>query len=203
MEHKVMAFDIEILNAIPNRDGRREPGIGYARDWDDHKGMDIACIAVWDYCTDMPLVICKDNLETMRQMAAVYDVIVGFNTVKFDNRILAAHGIEFHPLAQQYDILREFWILDGLDPDRFDPATHGGYKLDICAQVNFGIGKSGDGATAPINWQRGKIGEVVSYCIRDVILTKRLFDIVLSGEYIGHPKTNQSVKLRHPFGWEF
>jgi RNase H-like protein len=200
---KVMAFDIEILNAIPNRDGRREPGINYAQGWTDYIGQGIAVIGVWDYVHNMPVVICDDNLEGMHHYAETYDLFVSYNGINFDNKVLAAHGIRFGSQAQHYDILRELWIADGFDPDRPDFRSPGGYKLDDCAMANFGIGKSGDGAMAPIDWQRGKIGQVISYCLRDIGLTVRLFDRIVETGEMKHPKTGKAIKLRHPFGRKF
>jgi hypothetical protein len=199
LSRKILVYDIEILNAIPDRGGYREPGIKYAEGWHDHRGMGIAVIGVWDYVHNMPVVICDDNLEGMRHYAETYDLVVTFNGVNFDNKVLAAHGIQFGSQAQHYDILRELWIADGFDPDRPDFRSPGGYKLDDCARVNFGTGKTGTGANAPIDWQRGRIGKTVSYCLADVMLTARLFDLIQLTSEIKHPRTGNVQRLRHPW----
>lgn len=198
---KTLIWDIEILNAIPERDGSRPyeaEGIKYAGGFLDHANLGIACIGVWDYVSEMPMVFCADNLDEFVKMADSYDVVVGFNSINFDSRVLYAANVGFSVSGTQYDILRELWISDGLDPENFNPRTHGGYGLDACSQVNFGIGKSGNGAMAPVDWQRGKIGSVISYCLRDVMLTKALFDQIWKGVEIKNPKTGRWAKLPNP-----
>jgi hypothetical protein len=197
---KVLIWDCEIVRAIPERDGSRplkSEGIEYCAGWDDFDHLGISTVGVWDCVSDMPLVFCADNIYKFADMANAYDRIVGFNSVRFDTELIKATGqdaFHFAPKAQ-YDILRELWIHDGLDPDDFDPKTHVGYSLQACAKANFGIGKSGDGASASIDWQRGQVGRVITYCLRDVMLTHRLFERIMRQEGIVHPKTGKIVHL--------
>lgn len=73
-----------------------------------------------------------------------------------------------------------------------------GYGLDATCEVNFGINKTGNGAHAPVAWQRGRFGEVVDYCINDIKLTKVLFDHVLAVKPIIDPKDGRSLSLSVP-----
>ena len=62
-----------------------------------------------------------------------------------------------------------------------------GYGLDACCNAN-GIGsKTGNGALAPIDWQQGRIGSVIDYCLQDIKLTEQLFRIILGYGWILNP----------------
>ncbi len=47
---------------------------------------------------------------------------------------------------------------------------------------------------------RKTYGKVISYCLRDCLLTKRLFDLIVERGEIKHPKyLGEVIKLRNPF----
>ncbi len=48
----MLIYDIEIRNAIPDRNGATEPGVQYCEGWEDHRGMGIAVIGCYDYAAD-------------------------------------------------------------------------------------------------------------------------------------------------------
>lgn len=204
---RIMIFDTETIRPVLPKGETAIEGIQYAKDWKDYVGMGIAVIGAWDYLDHMPLVytgldvgtVPGDNFRSFQARIWNVNTFVTFNGHNFDGPLLAANHLPLPEDAGHYDILRELWLSDGLDPDHYVEETHSGYGLDACAKVNFGIGKSGDGVNAAIKWQMGKIGEVITYCLRDVMLTKRLFDQVLIGAPIVHPKTGKATILRHPF----
>ena len=117
--------------------------------------------------------------------------------------MVGASGIQI-PNHQNYDLLRELWAADGLDPDRFNPKRHGGFSLDTCCKANLSAGKSGDGALAPINWQLGFYGEVITYCLRDVMLLRRLVRQAIRNDgELNHPRWDrkgQKIRVRIPEG---
>lgn len=195
---RALIYDIEILNAIPNRDGSKEDGIEYCAGWHDHANMGIAVIGVYDYEEDRARVFCQDNLSAFLDLCSDRDVLVGFNNIPFDNAVIAATlQIPPFPEEQCYDLLRELWMAAGLSPT-FDHNTHGGYGLDETCKRNFGTKKSGNGALAPVLWQQGKIGTVIDYCLNDIRLTKQLFDRVLQTGMLQSPKNGQELALRYP-----
>ena len=71
-------------------------------------------------------------------------------------------------------------------------------NLDALAGMNLGMKKSGHGADAPINWQSGKYGEVIDYCLEDTRITKRLVDKVLRFGSLIDPRTNGKFHIRRP-----
>ena len=195
----VIIYDLEILKAVPNRDGTKEEGIEYCAGWHDHANMGITVLGVYDYLTDRARVFCEDNKqEWMDLINSRGPLCVGFNNIPFDNEVLMSTSGWMAPNERIcYDLLRETWAAAGLGPV-FAPSTHGGFSLDAMVKTNFGTEKSGNGALAPVDWQRGKIGKVIDYCLNDVRLTKQFFDAVIKGESIKNPKNGEPLRLLIP-----
>lgn len=194
-----LVYDLEIINAVPDKNGERLEGIKYCDGWHDHKNMGISVVGCYDYETARYRVFCKDNFDEFQELAKVSDALVSFNGIGFDNKVLDACGL---PLLRNgenyYDILRELWLADGLGPE-FAYQTHTGYGLNEVARVNLNAGKTGHGAIAPVDWQRGNVGRVIDYCLEDVRLTKRLFDRILATRGLRSPKRrSRFLEMRKP-----
>jgi hypothetical protein len=96
------------------------------------------------------------------------------------------------PTALCYDTLAELWVAAGLGRT-FAGAKHGGFSLDRAAEVNFGKHKTGNGAFAPVDWQRGNIGTVIDYCLEDVRLTRLLFERMSRDGFAIDPRDGRSI----------
>ncbi len=190
----MIIYDCEIIRAIPPKDGNRLEDIEYCEGWDDHAGMGISVIGVYDYASDRYRVFCKDNFDEFQALVDSADLIVGYNSLKFDNQLCAANSLKV-PNEKSYDLLVEIWEAHGL-ASVFQYPSHVGYSLDAVAQANFGDSKTGNGAMAPVLWQQGKIGQVIDYCLQDVRLTKRLMDQVINTEKLISPLTGKEVEVQ-------
>lgn len=192
---KALIYDIEIVNAVPGKEPRIN-GIKYCAGWNDHTNMGVSVIGAYDYHEDRYRVFCADAFDQFAELAA-NRLCVGFNSIKFDNAVIAACGIRVIPDSDSYDLLREMWIAAGIgNGDPFNFKLHGGYGLDATCERNFGTKKTGNGALAPVLWQQGKYGQVIDYCLNDVKLTKQLFDRVLERQSIISPKDGSRLMLR-------
>lgn len=195
-----LIYDIEIAKAIQSRGESRLEYVEYCKGWGDHAGMGISCICAYDYVERSYRVFMKDNMAAFKDLLVNRNLIVGFNSIKFDNEVLLYHpetsGVSLS--LKSYDLLREIWIGVGLNPDKFSPKTHGGYGLDDVCKINFGMLKSGNGALAPVDFQRGNYGGLVDYCLNDVRMTKSLFDRVLETGQILSPKTGEIITIAQP-----
>ena len=197
MPISALIYDIEIVRAIPDRKATRLPGIEYCDGWTDYANMGISVIGAYDYADDRYRVFLEDNLLEFVDLAMGRDILVSYNGIHFDNRVIEhTTGIVF-PDVKCYDILIELWAAAGLGPE-FNYRTHGGYTLDAVSRANGGSPKSGSGALAPVLWQRGRHGEVINYCLSDVKMTKGLFDIVLSRQPLLSPVADAALMLRNP-----
>ena len=179
----MIVLDVEIEKAIPPRANTpREPDIAYCEGWRDYPNMGIACVCTYELATGLSRVFLREELSQLAQYLRGRWT-AGFNTRRFDNRLLAEHGVTLGDV-QHYDMLEAIWRSIGLDPDRFVPATHGGWSLDAVCGATLGVQKSGDGASAPIWWQRGARGRVIDYCLRDVWLEAALLKFILLNGWV-------------------
>lgn len=193
--NEMLIFDAEIVAAIPPRDGEREPGITYCNGWEDFANMGISVVCTYDYGRDAYGVYCDDNKQELKELINLHNVIVGFNSVRFDNVLLAAcWGISI-ARDKSFDILREVWKANDLNPDVFSPKLHGGRSLDAMAAKNGLSAKTGNGALAPVRWQQGKRGDVINYCMNDVYLTRRLMDKVIRHGKLIDSKTGATLHV--------
>lgn len=167
MRLDAVVFDLEIVNAIPQRGEPFVPGIDYCRGWDDHAGMGVAVLVAIDTANSRTHVFLEDNLRKFEQL--VRDrCLIGFNSAAFDDKVLRAAGLD---VTTTYDL--KLQVASAAAKAGADGRAKG-RRLDDLARANLGEGKSGEGALAPIMWQRGERGAVIDYCIHDTWLTARL-----------------------------
>lgn len=190
---RLVVYDCEILNAIPNSltRGAPEEGIKYCKGWGDHEGMGISviCAYVWGqgYRVFLP-----DNASSFAELAGAEDtVLAGYNNKAFDDKLIAAHFKLFTvPETRSYDLLREVRRALGRNPDA---PGHGALALDSLAKANFLPGKAST-ARAAEDWQHGLHGRVIDQCLHDVILTKKLLELALSNR-LRDPETGRKVNV--------
>ena len=222
----MLVYDIEIKNAIQGRGEKKIGGITYCDGWDDHKNMGISTVCVYDYDQDRYRAFGDDNIEEFGELICNHDIIVGFNNIKFDNAVIAAEAAKaegmlgIDPPAQgpdgftasikemldekSYDILVEIWVGAGLGREFKYPGSIG-YSLDAMVKENGtsslpNIGKTGNGAMAPILYQRGEIFNVVDYCLADVWLTKKLLDLIIVDGKLISPRNGKILDIKKPKG---
>ena len=192
----MIIYDIEIENAILGRNEIAKAGINYCAGFHDFPNMGIAVIACYDMERERTRTFLKDNLDDFAALVRSTDCIIGFNNHKFDNKLLMANGISL-PFGKSYDILEEVWKGLGIGTE-YRHETHGGLSLDALVHANFRIRKTGSGAEAPIDWQEGRRGKVIDYCLADVELTRRLLVKIINCGKLKHPKTGIDITIRKP-----
>jgi len=191
-----VVYDAEIIKAIaPKNAADREEGIHYCEGWEDFSNMGVSVLCAYDVQNQMSHVFTQNELHDFLALCQNAKVLIGFNTVRFDNKLLQANGIEI-PEGRSCDLLRLIWQAKGLNADVFIPKTHGGYKLDAVSDANLSMNKIGNGALAPVWWQRGQIGKVITYCLRDVYLTWQLYEKAIGTGYLVDPKFGGFIDLR-------
>ncbi len=188
---RIAVFDCEIKKRIED----------CSKGWQSHDEMGISILCLFDYSTMRYRVFDDHNKEEALKILYGYDLVVGFNTVGFDWNLVKATWpgtptldlptdresltvASDGRLSVDYDILREIWLSLGLNPNRFEPRTHGGYKLDDVAFDTIGMRKTYNGALAPVMFQEGRYADLVDYCLEDVRIEKTLFEFILNHGYV-------------------
>lgn len=182
---KALFYDLEIENCIPQKQKRgqpepvRESGLKYCKGWSDHFGMGLSCLGVYTNTDSEARVFDKHTLWEFFKLCEGADLLVSYNGVHFDNKVISAHGVA--AVAWQHKCFDLRVALLQAAPDlRFKP----GYKLGQICERTLGVGKTGEGALAPVLWQQGRYAEVMDYCLKDTNLVRRLFQHCLEGRPI-------------------
>lgn len=107
------------------------------------------------------------------------DLVVGFNILRFDYRVLRPYT--------QHD-LRRLPTLDIL----VDLTNRLGHrvKLESCARGTLGDAKSGDGKLAVQWFRQGQLQKVIDYCKQDVDIVRRLHE---------HGRNHRHILIRDPY----
>lgn len=166
---KLVAWDLEIKTPVQNcSDG-----------WEGARRGDcgVSALVIWDSETGRPHIYDESTLEEAMDHLNGADLVVGYNTIGFDNEVM--FGLTGRYItAPQYDVLYKIW--EAL------PVRTKGWKLDDVANRTIGEGKNNKGEYATALWADGRYGELFDYCLNDVQILRRLFNhIVDTGMVIG------------------
>lgn len=170
MDKKILFFDCEIENCVPDKYGT-DHRYKYCQGWQDFEGMGIACIGVYTNWGGYQIFL-QSEIDKFKQLVTEANEIVGFNSTSFDDRLLAANGV---PVKTSYDLLCEVRVASGQPANYVRGLTRAGYALEPLARKNLGRGKAGTGEMAPKLWQDRKCAEVIDYCLNDVRLLVELY----------------------------
>jgi hypothetical protein len=187
----MLIYDLEIQKMIPPKSGDLLPDLKYCKGWTDYVGMGLACLCLYDFARDEYHIFDEFELDDMKSRFARTDLIVGFNIVNFDNKVLSTYDFPI-PENKCYDLLVEIAKAAGT------PNNYKGLTLDAICQANFGAGKSENGADAPKLYQFGNYGRLFNYCLSDVRLTKKLFERVRDTGHIINPRDNKWIRVARP-----
>lgn len=128
-----------------------------------HK-MRISCGVVYDSHTDDFDVYMENQVDQLVDHLKRFDVVVGFNSKRFDYKVLSGY-CDF-----------DFMTLPSID--LLELVHHQlGFRLslDHLAEQTLNLNKSGSGLDALRWWQTGEIQKIVDYCKTDVRITLELF----------------------------
>lgn len=199
----IVVLDLEVLNSpdeVPSG-------------WRNTRALGLSVGCYYSYATDEYELFDRRTLElTMRQFVKDQPLLVSFNGIGFDFKLMRAllrHEAEeevdivrmseltklcdqFKVLAlESYDILAEIWAADPANK-----YVKGLNSLDAILSANGLPPKSGNGEEAPLWWREGKLMRVIEYCMRDVELTRDLFDLI--GRNEGHiQRSSGPLSVRH------
>ncbi|HSL39255.1 MAG TPA: Zn-binding domain-containing protein, partial [Desulforhopalus sp.] len=146
-------FDLETIRSAEEVGG-----------WGRAERMGMALAVLYDSPSNSCICYREEDAPRLVERLQQYQVVVGFNNKRFDNRVLSAYTDANLGLLPSIDLLEEIH-------------AHLGYRLSLhrLAETTLGAGKSADGLQS-LQWVReGRLDLVERYCQRDVELTRDLF----------------------------
>ncbi|MFO7754077.1 MAG: DEAD/DEAH box helicase [Desulfobacteraceae bacterium] len=157
--------------------------------WGRADRMGMSCAVLYDSGTDRFNEYLMEDIRQLEQDLEKMDLVVGFNLIRFDYKVLS--GIS------NFDYTR-LNTLDMLD------VIHKrlGYRLslDRLAKETLNSEKSADGLMALKWWQQGEIRKIVEYCKQDVKVTRDLYLYGLLNGYLLF-RNKAGMQVRVPTAW--
>lgn len=151
--------------------------------------LGISVAGVYERARDAFFAYEKEEFEALEDVLKRSDLVVGFNINHFDLPVLAPHVslaiVDLPVLDLMADIER------GL-----------GFRisLDNLSRATLGAGKSGVGLEAIGWWRAGEKQKVKDYCLKDVRLTRDLFEFGKEKGYV-LADTRDRGRVRVSVGW--
>ena len=138
--------------------------------------LGLALAATWDHSHGFRIWLEEDAGSLIDELAK-FDLIVGFNLLRFDYWVLSAYysGVGTLLRRKTLDIMAEL---------RRDL----GYRVSLnnLTKCTLGRTKMGAGAHAPALFREGRLEELATYCKQDVALTRDLYWYGRRGGRLSH-----------------
>ncbi|MCF6247033.1 MAG: DEAD/DEAH box helicase [Desulfobacula sp.] len=157
--------------------------------WNKAEKMGVSCAILYDSQTNSFQEYLQKDMEILLKDLLQCDLIIGFNIIKFDYKVLSGLlDFNFHKLPTLDILIQVHKRL--------------GYRLslDHLAGQTLGVQKSADGLQALEWWKQGEIEKIISYCKQDVKVTR---DLYLFGKKNRHLifKNKAKNQVRVPVDW--
>ncbi|WP_300462356.1 DEAD/DEAH box helicase [Desulfobacula sp.] len=157
--------------------------------WNRAEKMGVSCAILYDSKIDGYKEYLQDDIELLCADLQTLDLVIGFNIVQFDYKVLSG--------LSNFD----FFSLPTLD---ILLAVHErlGYRLslDHLAEQTLGSRKTADGLMALKWWQQGKIDKIIAYCKQDVAVTRDLYRYGKDHQFIVF-RNKAGHQVRIPVKW--
>ena len=157
--------------------------------WNKTSLMRVSCGVAWDSREDRFITYFEDQIDELIGLLRRADLVVGFNVLGFDYRVLRGYSRYDFRKLNTLDILREVH-------------AHLNYRvsLDSLAAATFNAGKTADGLQALRWWKQGRLDLIEEYCRQDVQLTRDLFRHGLDKGFLLFDRRNED-RIRVPVSW--
>ena len=157
--------------------------------WSRIRDMGLALAVVLDVATHQYTTYLERDVERLVLELVMADLVVGYNTERFDFAVLSGYGDWNFERIRSFDMLRHI-------------KTRLGFRLKLgdLAAANLGAGKSADGLQSLAWFKEGRLDLIEEYCRRDVEVTARLFFLGRERGYLLYQDhAGRSVRL--PVTW--
>lgn len=142
--------------------------------WDQAHKMGVSIAVLYDSKEDNYFSYEQDQLQAMLERMASADLVIGFNSIRFDYSVLQPFATGKNlPKLPSLDILQKVYA-------RLNYRV----SLDNLCKATLNESKSSDGLQALKWWKEGKLTEIERYCRKDVELTRELYLFGLREKYL-------------------
>jgi len=157
--------------------------------WNKARKMGVSCAVLYDSKADAFIDYLQDDVDELCRNLLNFDLIIGFNIIGFDYKVLSGLSDFDFSCLPTLDILLK--IHERL-----------GYRLslDHLATHTLGTGKTADGLMALKWWRQGKIKEIIQYCRQDVKVTRDLYLYGRENKFLVF-RNKAGLKVRLPVNW--
>jgi DEAD/DEAH box helicase domain-containing protein len=161
---RIVTFDIETANWFSDTGGS------------DPANLQIALVGAHDSETDTYSSYLAPELPKLWSILERTDILVGYNSDHFDIPLLNKYYPGDLTRIKSLDLMVEIHKVVGRR-----------LKLDAVGEGTLGMNKSAGGAQSLVWWRAGEVEKVREYCLKDVEITKKIFD---------HALKNNSIKYK-------
>jgi DEAD/DEAH box helicase domain-containing protein len=162
MNQDIIVFDIETSNFFT------DPNVGR----DNFAALKISVVGVYSYDQDEYFTFEAGEMDKLAALFRTAQTTVGFCSNRYDTPAL--HHAFWRAGVRDIDL----WKMERVDLlEIIESATGERISLSRLAESNLGVKKDRHGSDAIRLYSEGKMEELKEYCLKDVRLTKELYDI--------------------------
>lgn len=153
---RIVTFDIETANWFTETGGSNPADLA------------IAIVGVHDSETDTYSSYTEAELPQLWPILERADMLVGYNSDHFDVPLLNKYYPGDLMRIKSLDLMAEVYEVLGRR-----------LKLDAIAEGTLGVNKIANGSQSLVWWRAGEVEKVREYCLKDVEITRKIFDHAL------------------------
>ena len=176
--YRIITFDLETQRSAQEVGG-----------WQNAHLMRVSVGVTWDSIDKKFEVFYENDMDALVNKLKTADLVVGFNQIRFDYKVLGAYTSEDFSALPSFDILAEIHKVLGFR-----------LSLDRIASATLNKPKIADGLMALKWWKEGKMDKIVKYCTSDVEITRDVFEHGLKEGFLLYEKKPHGV-VKLPVEW--
>lgn len=176
-----LVFDIETQNFFT------DPDVG----WDNFSALKISVVGVYSYMEDRYFTFEEHEMDKLAEMFGAARRIVGFSSNRYDVPVLNNY-------FQKIKNAPKLWEKERVDLlEEIELSAGQRVSLSRLSEANLGEKKDHHGSEAIGLYRDGKMEELKEYCLKDVRLTKELYDLYKKQNFLFMPdkKTGEIIKV--------
>jgi len=170
---RTVVFDIETANWFADTPGAKEPA-----------DLNIALVGIHDSETGYHCFL-EPELPRLWKLLEQTDILVGWNSDHFDIPLLNKYYPGDLSRIRSLDLMNEVYAALGRR-----------LRLDAVAEGTVGAKKSGNGGQSIRWWKDGEVQKVKDYCLKDVELTKKIFDHAVEKGHVKYKELGQTREVK-------